>query len=197
MANKKSEVENVQDKTKLEENIIVEETKKEEKKPEAKKSVNPDKASEYIAKLNEDLEEQKRLADEYYDSLKRNMADFDNYKKRIVKEKESMHTMVVAGIVEDLLPILDNFENALTHECTDDKFKTGMEMIYNQIKDVISKYGVEEIESIGKEFDPMLHEAVMHIDDENFGEKEITEVFRKGYKIKDKVIRHAMVKVAN
>lgn len=191
MANKKSEVENIQ-----EENINIEETKKEEKK-ETKKAASPDKASEYIAKLNEDLEEQKRLADEYYDSLKRNMADFDNYKKRIVKEKESMHTMVVAGIVEDLLPILDNFENALTHECNDDKFKTGMEMIYNQIKDVISKYGVEEIESIGKEFDPMLHEAVMHIDDENFGEKEITEVFRKGYKIKDKVIRHAMVKVAN
>ena len=197
MANKKVETENVQEEANLEENINVEETRKEDKKAESKKTVNPDKASEYIQKLNEDLEEQKRLADEYYDSLKRNMADFDNYKKRIVKEKESLHTMVVAGIVEDLLPILDNFENALTHECTDEKFKTGMDMIYNQIKEVISKYGVEEIESIGMEFDPMLHEAVMHIDDENFGEKEITEVFRKGYKIKDKVIRHAMVKVAN
>ena len=143
------------------------------------------------------MEEQKRLADEYYDSLKRNMADFDNYKKRITKEKESMHTHVVAGIVENLLPVLDNFENALTHECNDEKFKSGMDMIYSQIKDVISGYGVEEIECMNKEFDPMLCEAVMHVDDENFGEKEVVEVFRKGYKIKDKVIRHAMVKVAN
>ena len=192
MANRKAQEKNVQDEANLEENINPEETKN-----ETKKVTNIDKASEYIAKLNEDLEEQKRLADEYYDSLKRNMADFDNYKKRMTKEKESLHTMVVADIVEDLLPILDNFENALTHECTDDKFKTGMDMIYNQIKVAISKYGVEEIECIGKEFDPMLHEAVMHIDDENFGEKEVTEVFRKGYKIKEKVIRHAMVKVAN
>ena len=192
MANKKEQNESIQEETKLEENIETNEINTESKKV---KSV--DKASEYIAKLNEDLEEQKRLADEYYDSLKRNMADFDNYKKRMIKEKESLHTMIVADIVDNMLPILDNFENALIHECSDEKFKTGMEMIYNQIKDVISKYGVEEIESIGKEFDPMLHEAVMHIDDENFGEKEITEVFRKGYKIKDKVIRHAMVKVAN
>lgn len=192
MANKKQQNESVQEETKLEENFETNEVNTESKKV---KSV--DKASEYIAKLNEDLEEQKRLADEYYDSLKRNMADFDNYKKRMTKEKESLHTMIVADIVDNMLPILDNFENALTHECTDEKFKTGMEMIYNQIKAVISKYGVEEIESIGKEFDPMLHEAVMHLDDENFGEKEITEVFRKGYKIKDKVIRHAMVKVAN
>ncbi len=192
MANKKEQNENLQEEIKLEEKIEANEVN-----TESKKTKIIDKASEYIAKLNEDLEEQKRLADEYYDSLKRNMADFDNYKKRMTKEKESLHTMIVADIVDNMLPILDNFENALIHECTDEKFKTGMEMIYNQIKDVISKYGVEEIESIGKEFDPMLHEAVMHIDDENFGEKEITEVFRKGYKIKDKVIRHAMVKVAN
>lgn len=197
MANKKTETENVQEEVILEENVNENDRKKENKKAESKKVVDIDKASEYIAKLSEDLEEQKRLADEYYDSLKRNMADFDNYKKRMTKEKESLHTMIVADIVDGMLPILDNFENALTHECTDDKFKTGMEMIYNQIKDVISKYGVEEIESIGKVFDPMVHEAVMHLDDENFGEKEITEVFRKGYKIKDKVIRHAMVKVAN
>lgn len=181
------------------ENTAVEEENKETKtkKTSAKKNLSADKADEYIAKLNEDLEEQKRLADEYYDSLKRNMADFDNYKKRIVKEKESLHTMIVADIVENMLPILDNFDAALAHESSDEKFKTGMEMIYSQIKDVISKYGVEEIQSMGCTFDPMLHEAVMHEDNESYGEKEIIEVFRKGYKIKDKVIRHAMVKVAN
>ena len=170
---------------------------KETKKNASKKNLAQDKADEYIKKLNEDLEEQKRLADEYYDSLKRNMADFDNYKKRIVKEKETLHTMIVADIVENMLPILDNFDTALMHESADEKFKTGMEMIYSQIKEVISKYGVEEIQSMGCTFDPMLHEAVMHEDDDKYGEKEIIEVFRKGYKIKEKVIRHAMVKVAN
>jgi len=194
LANENKEILENEKMTNIESN---EEKETKTKKTSAKKNLTADKADEYIAKLNEDLIEQKKLADEYYDSLKRNMADFDNYKKRITKEKETLHTVIVADIVENLLPILDNFDNALTHESTDEKFKTGMEMIYGQIKEVISKYGVEEIESIGKEFDPMLHEAVMHVDDENFGEKEITEVFRKGYKIKDKVIRHAMVKVAN
>ncbi len=167
------------------------------KKNSSKKNLAADKAGEYIAKLNEDLQEQKRLADEYYDSLKRNMADFDNYKKRIIKEKESIYVTTVSDIVDNLLPVLDNFENALSHESKDNEFKTGMEMIYNQIKEVIKGYGVEEIVCLKSEFDPMLHEAVMHVDDEAYGEKEVIEVFRKGYKIKDKVIRHAMVKVAN
>ncbi len=186
-----------EDKEILEEDIQNIEEEQKEEKTGPQKNLTADKADEYIAKLNNDLMEQRKLADEYYDSLKRNMADFDNYKKRISKEKESLHKVIVAGIVEDLLPILDNFENALTHECVDEKFKTGMEMIYSQIKDVIKKYGVEEIECIGKEFDPMFHEAVMHLEDDKYGEKEIVEIFRKGYKIKDKVIRHAMVKVAN
>ena len=124
------------------------------------------------------------------------MADFDNYKKRIIKEKESIYVTTVSDIVENLLPVLDNFENALGHKSKDAEFETGMEMIYNQIKDVIKGYGVEEIKCLKSEFDPMLHEAVMHVDDETFGEKEVIEVFRKGYKIKDKVIRPAMVKVS-
>ncbi len=182
--------------------VILEEEVKNEastkgKKNSSKKNLAADKADEYIARLNNDLLEQKKLADEYYDSLKRNMADFDNYKKRIIKEKESIYVTTVSDIVENLLPVLDNFENALGHKSKDAEFETGMEMIYNQIKDVIKGYGVEEIKCLKSEFDPMLHEAVMHVDDETFGEKEVIEVFRKGYKIKDKVIRHAMVKVAN
>lgn len=173
------------------------ETSTKGKKSNSKKNLAADKADEYIARLNNDLLEQKKLADEYYDSLKRNMADFDNYKKRIIKEKESIYVTTVSDIVENLLPVLDNFENALGHKSKDAEFETGMEMIYNQIKDVIKGYGVEEIKCLKSEFDPMLHEAVMHVDDETFGEKEVIEVFRKGYKIKDKVIRHAMVKVAN
>lgn len=173
------------------------ETSTKGKKSNSKKNLAADKADEYIARLNNDLLEQKKLADEYYDSLKRNMADFDNYKKRIIKEKESIYVTTVSDIVENLLPVLDNFENALGHKSKDAEFETGMEMIYNQIKDVIKGYGVEEIKCLKSEFDPMLHEAVIHVDDETFGEKEVIEVFRKGYKIKDKVIRHAMVKVAN
>lgn len=152
---------------------------------------------EYIAKLNDDLAEQKKRADEYFDHLKRNMAEFDNFKKRIQKEKESMYSTIVADFVSELLPVMDNFEKAVAADTQDESYKSGMEMIYSQINDLLKKVGVEEIEALGKEFDPNFHEAVMHIEDEKYNEKEITEVFRKGYKLGDKVIRHTMVKVAN
>ena len=152
---------------------------------------------EIIEKLNADLEEQKARTDEYFEHLKRNMAEFDNYKKRIAKEKESMYKTIVSDIVEDLLPIMDNFEQALNAECKDDKYKDGISMIYNQFTDFLRSQGLEEIEDLGKTFDPNLHEAVMHEEIEDKGEKEIVEVFRKGYKIGEKVIRHSMVKVAN
>lgn len=152
---------------------------------------------EYIAKLNDDLAEQKKKTDEYFEHLKRNMAEFDNFKKRMLKEKEGLFKTVVSDIVEDFLPIMDNFEQALDSECQDEKYKDGMRMIYNQLKDCLVKQGLEEIEAIGNTFDPNLHEAVMHEENENAGEKEIIQVFRKGYKIGEKVIRHSMVKVAN
>ena len=154
-------------------------------------------SEKYIAKLNDDLSEQKKKAEEYYDSLKRNMADFDNFKKRITKERDSLHVSIVSDIIEALLPPIDNFEKALSHECQDEMFKQGMEMIYKQLKDLITKYGVEEIKAMGEVFNPEYHEAVMHISDEQYEEKEILEVLRKGYKLKGKVIRHSMVKVAN
>ena len=152
---------------------------------------------EVIKKLTTELEEQKAKTDEYFEHLKRNMAEFDNYKKRISKEKENMYKGIVSDIAQDLLPILDNFEKALGSECTDEKYKDGMQMIYNQMSEYLKKQGLEEIEAIGKTFDPNLHEAVMHEENEEKGEKEIVEVFRKGYKIGEKVIRHSMVKVAN
>ncbi len=154
-------------------------------------------AEKYMLMLKEDLDMQKKKSEEYYDSLKRNMADFDNFKKRIVKEKESLHVCIVSDITGDLLPIMDNFEKALAHDCKDNNFKQGIEMIYSQLKDLITKYGVEELDDVGETFDPEQHEAVVHIDDTKYGEKEIVEVLRKGYKIKGKVIRHSMVKVAN
>ena len=152
---------------------------------------------EYIAKLNDDLKLQKEKADEYFDSLKRNMAEFDNFKKRMLKEKNLMYGSVVCDVLSDLLPVLDNFNQALSNKCEDETFKNGIEMIKSQFEDTLKKLGLEEIEAEGKTFNPELHEAVMHVEDENYGEKEIVEVLRRGYKYQDKVIRHTMVKVAN
>lgn len=160
----------------------------------ANEEINKD---EYIAKLNDDLNEQKKKTDEYFEHLKRNMAEFDNFKKRITKEKESLYKTVISDILDGLLPIMDNFEQALNSSCTDEKFKEGVQMIYNQMSEYMKSQGLEEIEDIGKTFDPNFHEAVMHEENESYGEKEIIEVFRKGYKIGEKVIRHSMVKVAN
>ncbi len=153
--------------------------------------------NDFIAKLNNDLLEQKKKTDEYFEHLKRNMAEFDNFKKRMSKEKDTMYSTIISGLVADFLLIVDNFEKAMQAETSDESFKSGIEMIYIQTKDALKKLGLEEIEALNAKFDPELHEAVMHIEDENYGEKEVVEEFRKGYKIGDKVIRHSMVKVAN
>ncbi|MDO4282540.1 MAG: nucleotide exchange factor GrpE [Clostridia bacterium] len=152
---------------------------------------------EYISKLESELKDQRKKTDEYFEHLKRNMAEFDNYKKRIAKEKDTMYNVIASDLVADILPSLDNFEKALDAETEDSSFKEGISMIYTQLCEVLKKIGVTEIEALNTTFDPNLHEAVMHIEDENFSEKQVVEVFRKGYIIGDKVIRHAMVKVAN
>lgn len=151
----------------------------------------------YINKLNADLEEQRKKSDEYFEHLKRNMAEFDNFKKRMTKEKDNLYVSVTSDIVEDLLPILDNFEQAIGTECADTNFKDGIIMIYNQIKESLTKQGLELIPDMGTTFDPNFHQAVMHEENDQYGEKEIIEVFRKGYRLGDKIIRHSMVKVAN
>ena len=125
------------------------------------------------------------------------MAEFDNYKKRSAKEREAIYTDVRVDTVTKFLPVFDNLERAMKTETADEAFKKGVEMTFNQLMDVFKKLGVEEIESIGKPFDPTLHNAVMHVEDESLGENEIVEEFQKGFKIGDKVIRHSMVKVAN
>lgn len=151
----------------------------------------------YIEKLNKDLEEQKKIADEYIDSLKRNMAEFDNFKKRMNKEKESLYTTILSDVIANLLPVIDNFEKAKDAECSDETYKTGISMIYSQLIELLTKQGVEKIPDMGETFDPDIHEAVMSVADETKGEKEIVEVFRTGYRMKDKVVRHSLVKVAN
>lgn len=151
--------------------------------------------------LKKQLEEKEREVEEYKNLCQRIAADFDNYKKRIAKDKENMYYEVVADVVGKLLPIVDNFERAITSakesENTNEEFLKGLEMIKKQIDDIFSKLGVEPIEALNKEFDPYLHNAIMHVEDERYGKNIVVEEFQKGYKIKDRVIRYSLVKVAN
>ncbi|MDK2933344.1 MAG: molecular chaperone GrpE [Clostridiales bacterium] len=146
------------------------------------------------------LEDKKKESQEYLDRLQRTMAEFDNYKKRTAKEKQSIYHEAVSDTVSQLLPVLDNLERAVrsSQENADaTKLLEGVEMVLKQFQESLFKLGVEEIKAEGESFNPELHNAVMHIEDESLGENIIVEEFQKGYKIKDKVIRHSMVKVAN
>ena len=124
-------------------------------------------------------------------------AEYDNYRKRTAKEKEAMWSDAKADTAGAFLPVYDNLERALKQETADEAFKKGVEMTMNQLKEVLSKLGITEIPALGQTFDPNLHNAVMHIDDKNFGENEVAEVFQAGFQCGEKVIRFAMVKVAN
>ena len=143
-----------------------------------------------IQKLQEDLENTT-------DRLKRLMAEFDNYKKRSAKEREHLYSSVVADIMMAFLPVMDNLEKAINTNTTDDGYKQGMELVAKQFKDVLKSFGLEEIKAEGEIFDPSLHEAVSSVQDDTKRSQEIVTEFRKGYKMGDKVIRHAMVVVAN
>lgn len=154
-----------------------------------------------VETLKKQLEEKEREVEEYKSLCQRIAADFDNYKKRIAKDKENMYYEVVADVVGKLLPIVDNFERAIdsakNSKDTNDELLKGLEMIKKQIDDIFSKLGVEPIEALNKEFDPYLHNAIMHVEDERYGKNVVIEEFQKGYKIKDRVIRYSLVKVAN
>ena len=128
------------------------------------------------------------------------MAEFDNFRKRTEKEKSQMYEIGAKDIIEKMLPVVDNFErglDAVKEEDKEDPIIQGMEMVYKQLMTVLGELGVKPIEAVGKEFDPNLHNAVMHVEDENFGENIIAEEFQKGYMYRDSVVRHSMVKVAN
>ena len=144
-------------------------------------------------KKNEKLE--KELGD-VKEKLLRTLAEYDNYRKRTAKEKEDIYTNACEDVLKEMLPVLDNLERAYKVEGSIEDIKKGIEMTVKQFNTSLEKLGVEEIKSDEK-FDPNYHNAVMHIDDENYGETEIAEVFQKGYKKGEKVIRYSMVKVAN
>lgn len=139
----------------------------------------------------------KQELEEMTDRYKRLMAEFDNFKKRSAKEKDSLYHSLIADIVTSLLPTVDNLEKAVATATDDENYKQGVEMVYKQFMDTFAGLGVQEIKTVGETFDPEYHEAVSSVQDDDLGEKEIKEEFRKGYKIGDKVIRHSMVVVAN
>ena len=124
-------------------------------------------------------------------------AEYDNYRKRTAREKENLWTEAKADTVQAFLPVYDNLERALKQDTADEAYKKGVEMIMAQMKEVFAKLGVTEIEAQGQPFDPNLHNAVMHIEDENLGENTVAQVFQAGFMLGEKVIRFAMVQVAN
>ena len=151
-----------------------------------KKKEKKDKRDEQIAELS--------------DKVLRQMAEFENFRKRTEKEKAAMFEIGAKSIVEKLLPVIDNFERglaALSEEERNGAFAQGIEKIYKQLLTELAEAGVTPIEAVGKEFNPDFHNAVMHIEDENLGENIVAEEFQKGYMYKDSVVRHSMVKVAN
>ena len=171
------------------ENKLDEQGEKEEtEKNQDSKPKQEDKKSEMVPKQD---------YDELEDRYKRILAEFENFKKRSGKERETLYNSILSDVVEVMLPVVDNLENAAKVETGDEEYKKGVELVLKQFKDVLASKGVEEIKTEGETFDPELHEAVGSIQDENLGEKEIAQEYRKGYKIGNRVIRHSMVVVAN
>lgn len=144
-----------------------------------------------------EFEEAQKKVEELNDRLLRTMAEYDNYRKRTQKEKESIYPDAISFAVQTILPVIDNFEIALKSDCADENFKKGMEMIFNQMVESLKGLNVSEINPVGEPFDPEEHNAVMHVDDDTVEDNTVVEVLRKGYKLGEKVIRFAMVKVAN
>ena len=162
-----------------------EETPKEKPKKEKKVKKNAE-----LEKLQTDYAE---LNDRYM----RMAAEYDNFRKRSMREREQVWSDATAKTVAEFLTVADNFDRALAAECADAEFKKGMEMTFRSLEDALKKLGIESFGEVGEEFDPALHNAVMHIDDDSLGTQVIAMVLQRGYKIGDKVLRYAMVQVAN
>lgn len=152
---------------------------------------------EKLEEESNEVEAKETELDELNDRYKRLFAEFENYKKRNMKEKETLRNMLVSDIMTSILPIIDNLEKAISTGTKDTAYEDGIKMVLKQLKDMLAYHGVKEIEAEGKPFDPELHEAVSHVTDEKLGKNIIKEEFRKGYIIGNKVIRHSMVIVAN
>ena len=180
-----------------------EETAAEEQKaPETEEPVQteqpaPESGEGEIDPLLAELEALKDQAAHQEDKYLRLAAEYDNYRRRTTKEKESIWNDAKADAASAFLPVYDNLERALKQETADEAYKKGVEMTMTQLRSVLEKLGITEIPALGQPFDPTLHNAVMHVEDESLGENTVAEVFQAGFKLVDKVIRFSMVKVAN
>ncbi|MBQ4516440.1 MAG: nucleotide exchange factor GrpE [Clostridia bacterium] len=153
--------------------------------------------AEETAEETEAVDEFKQKYDELYDKYLRMLAEYDNFKKRTQKEKDELYSFAVSDTLEKLLPVLDNLERAAEAAAEKSPLADGVKMVLKQFGETLEKMNVTPIEAVGKEFDPNIHNAVMHVEDEKVGTNTVVEEFQKGYKYKEKVIRHSMVKVAN
>ena len=165
------------------------------------KDVQTDDKKRFFGKKKDNKDKQiEDLTAQLDDLRKRNLAEFENFRKRTEKEKSTMFDMGAKSVLEKLLPIIDNFERGfagLSEEQMSDPFVSGMDMVYKQLVKALADMGVEPIEAVGKPFDPNLHNAVMHVEDENLGENTVAQEFQKGYLYHGSVVRHSMVQVAN
>ena len=167
------------------------ENKKEDKKEKKQKK---ESKKDREAEVKETAEKLIQAEKEKYLRL---CAEYDNFRKRSQKEREGLYADIKADTLLKFLPVYDNLERALATPTADEAYRKGVEMTMVQFNQTIEKLGITEIEALGQKFDPNVHNAVMHVEDESFGENEVVEVFQKGFKLNDKVIRFAMVKVAN
>ena len=202
-ANDLSKEKEMENEEKLEEEVIeetaeesAEQTSEETADAEAETAQQDAAAEEKEPELTEEEKLRKEL-DESKDKYLRLMAEYDNFRKRSAKERLDLSATIKGNTIGEILPVFDNFERALAAETEDTNYKAGVEMIFKQFGDMLTKLGVEIIDPIGQTFDPNIANAVNQIEDENLGENEVAQVFQKGYKIGDKVIRYAMVVVAN
>ena len=198
MADEKELEKDVQDTA--EETVEETETKETESQETAEETKAEDSGEEKKSIFKKKKDKKDELIEEVTDKYKRTFAEFDNFRKRSEKEKSAMYEIGARDVIEKILPVVDNFERGFNSVSDEEKatpFADGMDKIYKQLMKTLEDLGVKEIEALGKEFDPNLHNAVMHIDDENLGDNEVAEVLLKGYMYRDTVVRHSMVKVAN
>ena len=178
---------------------VEEEASKETEESQDTKDTESKEKKKFFAKKEKKDKKDEKI-EELTDRLTRQMAEFDNFRKRTEREKSQMYEIGAKDIIEKILPVIDNFERGLAavpEESKEDPFVEGMEKFYKQIMTTLEGVGVKPIEAVGQEFNPDFHNAVMHVEDEEAGENIITEEFQKGYMYHDSVVRHSMVKVAN
>ena len=178
---------------------VEEEASKETEESQDTKDTESKEKKKFFAKKEKKDKKDEKI-EELTDRLTRQMAEFDNFRKRTEKEKSQMYEIGAKDIIEKILPVVDNFERgiaAVPEEEKSNPFAEGMEKIYKQLMTTLEEIGVKPIQAVGQEFDPDFHNAVMHVEDEEVGENIITEEFQKGYLYRDSVVRHSMVKVAN